>query len=263
MKYFIIALSLSIQGCSSSIKTIDSVQFLSKYSYIVLGFETTKEGKIPYNGTCFFINRNDKLYLITAKHVITGCENGQKTFNTADVLNVLIKDSLGKVINVINAGTSQLKAQYPCKPSYEDLDAIAIEVSRPENATIYTVENYIRPRFLQWDKIEIFGFPREKTYKDSSIGHEIVSHRSINPTETKFEYQIDSSGREDTLHYVLLGKYLTEDLTHDHGYSGSPVFIRNTITKEWRIVGLYVAFSKTIATNQPGLTIAKIEYLKY
>ncbi len=61
-------------GLSQSSKDLQS---LTSYSYYINNL-VNEAGQIGvYNGSVFFIRKNQKTYLVTAKHVLSGCKNYQ------------------------------------------------------------------------------------------------------------------------------------------------------------------------------------------
>src|SRR5688572_14249529 len=77
VKYLILLIVFIIVSCSQSVtvRPQDIQQSLKKYSYFIIGFKPVGNGILETaSGTGYFIRDNNRLYFLTAKHVLTPCD---------------------------------------------------------------------------------------------------------------------------------------------------------------------------------------------
>src|SRR6185312_4251924 len=85
---------------------------LKKYSYFIEGINS-KDGVIA-TGTGFFIRTKDSLiYLITAKHVLSGCNDSLLKFKGMPPIMYVFLDLNG---NIIPINTNRIKDTSQCLP---------------------------------------------------------------------------------------------------------------------------------------------------
>src|SRR4051794_33158022 len=90
--FFLFLISSKSYSQKNNFRIFDSLQH---YSYRLLGFSVSGNRLYPFGGTCFFIRKNKKIFLVTAKHVVTGCVDSGKADNLPSKLSVYIYDSSG------------------------------------------------------------------------------------------------------------------------------------------------------------------------
>ena len=103
-----------------------SVDSLKKYSYTIFGYNL-KTMPFPFSasGTAFFIKRNNSIFLITAKHVLTGCEKGVKPKEMPDYMNIYLPER----DTILGIDIRAIKDTATCFTKVEDgLDVIVVRV---------------------------------------------------------------------------------------------------------------------------------------
>src|SRR5687768_15135590 len=102
MKIFILPLLFLFTYCSQrkavpslTNKTSLVTDSLKKYTYSLLGFKVSGNYTYQAFGSGFFYRHSGGLYLITAKHVLSGCLDTAKIKNHPDVINILIENDSG------------------------------------------------------------------------------------------------------------------------------------------------------------------------
>lgn len=262
MKYLFLLIWIVNINCSYGQQNYDS---LRKYSYCIRGYTIEKNGVIPTGGTCFFIKRNDKLFLITAYHVICGTDdNDNKIKNYPKELTVFTFDSVGNLSDYFfSISIKSILDTCRAINSFVEPDIIAIEINN--NNRLRTVEKFIKPPFQQPGQVIMFGFPGLGDLTHPS-GWGIIGASNLNIdnrdsqiiTHTKYEdgtldsinYYINTENKNDT--FFSKGWY--------KGYSGSPVFIKDKVTKTWRLGGVF-AFSLKKDNNDIIIGVPKIEMI--
>jgi hypothetical protein len=150
----------------------DSTTFdpLSQTSYFLEAFSS---GKRLSKGTCFFIFRNDKTFLITNWHIASGQSPTTKEYLgyyavSPDVLIVKIyknQDILELVdfeVRLIDEEGNKLWLEHP--KERENIDVVAIQVDIPNDKLVFSPETFIEPfnkttSVLVGKDVFILGYP--------------------------------------------------------------------------------------------------------
>lgn len=107
---------------------------LNKYSYMMVGFakDGTGEKIIPL-GTCFFIRKDGKLYMITALHNITGINCFDKSLvpNQFDAIGFRYLNNKTNEISVSRIDISSFKHHLPTDYFYKLPDAVGLPMTDP------------------------------------------------------------------------------------------------------------------------------------
>lgn len=262
MRYSLLIFLNFIIGCSSAQKntpkeiTVDS---LKKYSYTIFGYNLkTTPILFGASGTAFFINRNNSIFLITAKHVLTGCEKGVKAKEMPDFMNVYLpeRDTVLTIDNRI------IKDTATCYEKIEDgLDVIVVKIDNFWKPYIKnTVEDFITPRFRKIKSIEIFGYLSDKSDGFRIPGFDGPNHLSIPENEYEIVQATDSDGKVDSINYRIFADSTISD-SIKRGFSGSPVFIQDANSKKWRVMGVLVASGLEIDTRKRLTYVPHMEYV--
>src|SRR5260221_7511580 len=76
-----------------------------KYSYAVSGTYTDPRNPMTvthYTGSGFFVRANEKIFFVTARHVISGCrEKAGATKNFPDTMNIFLHDENGNPLPAV------------------------------------------------------------------------------------------------------------------------------------------------------------------
>lgn len=245
-------------GCHSSIpgklpegKKVPT-DSLSKYSYDLLAFLPTNNGVLPAAGTGFFIRTQNKIFLITANHLLCGCDdNLQKIAPYPQMWNILNKNIIDGG-NLISINTSHFRDTCSCLPIPKKSDIAILEMdTKYHSSSLHSVEDFISPHYTEYDSFAVFGFP-STGYSRHPSGFGYM------PPEKVVFTASDSTARMDDFNYYF-------DIPNidsiKSGHSGSPVFIRNRKTKNWRICGVVAAETFDFDTKKRYLTVATIDRL--
>ena len=235
MKYLLIACFTFIVDCSSAQK-INQVSklddTLKKYSYYI-GFEIVKfhSGGLATaysgNGTGFFIRQKNGLYFITAKHNIVPCENGEKLF--LKKIFIWLQDKQGVPTEKVSIEPFQFN-DLVCRQKVNDTDAIVIKVIKP--ISVNSIESFIFNIPTEYNEVEIWGYPENKKDTSNREDYELISNTHLPANGYSFETLHDTTKNitDWTNSYLVSKTAAIDDLRH--GYSGSPVFIKNKKTKK-------------------------------
>ena len=229
MKYFVLLVCLTIPFLKSySQNIIITADSLSKYAYTMLGLTGTPSTKF---GTCFFVRSNDDLFLVTAKHILYKCDSLSK--KTIPVFkSIVVSVSLNPAIQ-INFTAPQRNDT--CLAIGRDTDLVVIKIKSQWNSIINSVEKFMIPPFKELGDIEIFG--QGLRIVSNSAYFENPHH--IHLTRNEFTIYHDTPGSDlsylDTVHYFIQTSKVGNAT---RGFSGSPVFLQDNISKNWRICGV-------------------------
>lgn len=255
------------QKTDYSITTLDTIQnynhdSLKKYSYELIGFKILPNGTQPENGTCFFIRKKERLFLVTAKHVISGCKNGAVSPNHPDTMYVIIKDTKTEKDNWILLDLIAInKGGITCLSASEEPDVQVIEIDTKKfssDVVINSVEDFIKERPDSAGDVEIHGFPSKSHKKNGSffIPPPTSLYLSISDIIIADRATFTETGKVDSLNYRIIFKTLPSN-TEYFGYSGSPVFFTDLKTGEKILQGI---FAQTTKDLQLSLDACKIDY---
>lgn len=253
MKTLITILFLSVSIVTNS-QPADS---LKKYSYYLMGYLPTDTGIISGGGTGFFIKRNNELFLITAKHVLSGCDGFKKPDKYPDVFNAVEKDK----DLVIPFSTYLVRDTALCLPFHQDPDIIAIKIDKKWYNSVNSVEGYNSPPFLKLESTEIFGFPSiDMTTPFGFMALKSASHIHL-PKKDIYKQAVDSATGKilDSINYRIFSKTVAFNLDQ-RGYSGSPVFVKDYKSKKWRIAGVAVGYGLDVS-GETFLYVVNIKYV--
>lgn len=224
----------------SQSKEIDT---LGKYSYQIFGisdFRSSFNDFRQQSGTGFFIRDNAKLYFVTAKHVLLGCMGYNRINNPAKELLVIVSTSNNPLIKIeikdIKDTSCAIIPKTPDVSTYEVL-------GRYNDTSIHSIENLIAQNWIEKiDSITFYGFPHSKTItKMQSIVFRKIEYIK------NHKYYDSTVGlmRPDITEYVFRINDVAINLDALHGYSGSPIFIKESENEKWKMVGILIRYINT------------------
>ncbi|HLG39244.1 MAG TPA: hypothetical protein VI461_06225 [Chitinophagaceae bacterium] len=239
---------------------------LSKYSYDLVGFKYTRDSVQPENSTCFFIKKNGHLFLVTAKHSITGCKNGKVSLNRPDTMYVMKKGTETEtevlvIVNLLNIN----KDGVICLPAEEDPDVKVMEVfAIPTTyAAINSVDKFLKNRADKAGDVEMFGFPWQSHYRKDTFIYPPPTHlfMSIEDITVADKSTFEATGKVDSINYRFVFNKPQTYIDYK-GFSGSPVFFTDMTTGEKSIQGVFAQVTRDSVTKiQRSLEACKIEYV--
>ncbi len=205
-----------------------------------MGFTIEGDSAFPSGGSFFFIREREKMYLITAKHVVCGCKGGigEEKEEIASQMFVFYRDSMASISVDIT------KIIDTCHCPLIEPDIIAIEIKGSQVNKFHSVEKFILPPFSKTDNIEIFGYPK---YDYGKYNNNLImprpSHIHIDKKNTTFFIRsFKNSDKLDSSFVGIQNKGLSlgDSL---HGFSGAPVFIKELHSSRIRLMGVFSAIS--------------------
>jgi len=202
---------------------------LKKYTYPILAIDgATVDG----GGSCFFVRRDKKIYLVTAKHILAGCINDStKKTRFVDKHRVY----LGSYSNAIEINTSSSPRILPC----DGIDlVICILADTSMSKLIYSVEKYLLPDFTDFEAIAISGFPGSGFNKNRFTHFPGASLIRIQDKDFEILNFPNAKGDYDRYVFGIDWKKPSLDVASIKGYSGAPIFLQNKRTLKWKIAGI-------------------------
>jgi len=231
-----------------------------KYSYAVSGTYINPyhpEKLTHYTGSGFFVRVSQKIFFVTARHVISGCreKTGAKK-NFPDTMNISLHGENGvPVLPVIPIVVSSYRDSGVC-PAIKYPDIAAVQVPDSFMNKIFITDALVETEEPEISgPVTIAGFPSGKNTGQlpgpaSSIDFTVYKILdSLNYINSERELETDSTN------YILLTKQTAIDSSLK-GYSGSPVF--EFSKNSWHFRGILMGASI------PGkyFVIVKQKYLK-
>jgi len=224
---------------------------LKKFSYRVTGYTSVTYAAIDGTG-CFF-KKDGRLYLITAKHVLSGCMmQGKKIWKDDDYPDVMFIS--GSDHTSLTLDIKVIKDTSSCLPLLKSPDIIAVEVQNKFQMKIYSIENFVSSSIISDGDIEIFGFPSDSNIKNNRAN---FSASAGNLHWSAKDYDL---GPSHLANNIVLNK--NENIPMDRplkGYSGSPVFFKQKNSDQWGIVGIISGVMTDSIRNQNYFIIPKID----
>lgn len=211
------------------------------------------------SGTGFFIRKANRLFLLTSKHVLSGCDKTDKNPYYPNEMGMWVSnDSIPKILRL---NVKKIKDTSSCLPLTLSPDIIVVEIKDTITRNVYSVEKFICPRYKKINNAVIIGYPGIGGVM-AGLG---LEHRS--PLKIKLEknaYSLEGSytdatmTKRDSINYYIFSK--TQDFKDNlRGISGSPFFVQDRKSKKWRIAGIAVGNAVT-NKNKYGLMAANIDF---
>jgi hypothetical protein len=261
MKYLLLLLLLFLCKCSKSQNP--NYDSLRKYSYAIVGSAVNKDSiRGYYAGTCFFIKKNNRLFLVTAEHVLSSCHMVDNKNDYPKYMNITIENSKGEIIESLPINISTIKDTAHCPDPLNHPDIIALEVKK--NDKLYSVEKFLTSSFKNWDNIEMFGFPN--TCLNVSNPNNIIITKASNVYIKRQNTTIYNTaptndiGVYDSTYFFIVNKDLVVDSLM-HGFSGAPIFIKESHSNKFGIIGAFSIFGYDRVNQE--LKYFKVPKIKY
>lgn len=233
----------------------DNSDSLRKYTYFIMGFKIDRStdsilGMVE--GSAFFLKKSEKMFFVTAKHVLHGFNNYcQKLPNSPDTLTILMHDKNGKAIfsNPLLIDIRKIKDTSTCEPCTTMPDYILYEVKDYKKYNIFSIENF-KPFCLPKNTgdLVIYGFPSTNTH-DTTTGKMIIRGASkLMTTRYSIGSEMDFVDKDGTLKTSSINYVVnTKDFIvgpNLKGFSGSPAFIMDKNSLSYKFIGIFAATEK-------------------
>lgn len=201
-------------------------QSLEKYSYLVYGKITTYD---PHryginNGTGFFLRKGNKLFFITAYHVLHAWDPNSfhsqisEGMHWPEKMYIRVQRKDNNQRDSIEIDLSKHNKENDQFHGFEKPDICKIEIKNYSQYNIFSVEEYIDPKSFYLEPISI-----------TSYGY-AGSHRDIKPSNTslKLYSSLDNAlvTNSDTIAFNYIVTFTGKA---GPGYSGAPVFFQSII----------------------------------
>lgn len=210
-----------------------------------------------HGGSCFFIRAGDSLFLVTAKHVLSGCSNSNADENFPT--SMLLAVSQESVYPLLLVNIAPYRATKPCLPGWEEPDCVIVPISSPYAKNLRSVEHMLLPPFRKVIRTSIIGFPGIQNISEDTL-------KALRPTVLDFrqnEFQFvramgDTIRRlEDTINYCM--ETNIEGGSTLGGFSGSPFYVLDELSRRWRVAGILVG-SRSSQNGKSPIYSVKIDY---
>ncbi|MFP5041665.1 hypothetical protein [Parasediminibacterium sp. JCM 36343] len=237
--------------CRASFSQEDAGSF-RQYSYLLYGKGTNGIVTGSAAGTCFFVRKGGRLFLITAKHVLCGCGGGKKSEYYPDKLMVRRMGGM----DTLAIDISRIRDTATLMEPYLEPDVMAMEV--PNDTAISSAERFLMPPFRKVGRLIACGYSGSAVMREGQLTSPAEASLMSFPKDSYLigTAQDSASPAIDSLNYCIMPKGGASGIDF-RGWSGSPVFIEDARSKKWRICGVFVASS----TQRQGIVFAaKIEY---
>jgi len=224
---------------------LDSLQ---KYSYQLLGFSINNKTITPVGGSGFFIRNNDRLFFLTANHVISGCRNIP---NFPGEMKIVIKDIERDNYTLQPIAIKNALKSIPCDSINNIPDYNLFEIDDYNNNNILSIEKFLLPPFKEVSQVQFHGFPSVATNPGSVFipVSSLYYNISVGQITTPIYYDIVQD-----FNYLISVENLADSID---GFSGSPVFLKDKKSDKKRVVGLLSA--SVMEGGVKYLTVCRID----
>jgi hypothetical protein len=223
---------------------------LKKYSYALVSANSDNQFEEGY-GTCFFIRKWNKLYLISNAHIFLQFD----TFKKEKIKNnnikklVLVFDCVHKISkkDTIIIDLNKFKNE-PIFGQFERPDLYVYEIKNiPKGDTIYSLEKLLLPdysKLVTGDDMISYGYP----YNSSIPKNE--AYLKINPSVLEMKLVKDPKEKIITKNGKDISKFhFTASPNIEQGRSGSPVFFKSKNTPFYNFCGVITAGNHKYKTS--------------
>ena len=234
---------------------------LSNYSYFVYGLINKRAIK---QGTAFLVRKNNKVYIGTALHVLSGLEFDNDSlisdnlFPDSVFLRLYRKDNNKAYFFEFDIKAAKILAKHLNILDHPDF--LFLEIKVPSFCKIYSIEtpikNYKAPKKFPLN-ILIYGYPVNDFETNSSIYVRLPAERtdlvcSVDDYNKPFFWSHTEKFDKNILTFPN-----NEDKIR-RGYSGSPVFFIDK--KDVKFTGMLIM--DTTHENNKTVDLVKPEYIK-
>jgi hypothetical protein len=262
----IVPFLLFITTQTNAQKSAHAVDSLKSFSYFIFGtnggYFNRSSGTIAHfvNGTCFFAKVDNRLFLISAKHVLTPFNPIDSTFDPfyPDTLYVKVKSAVSNQDTLWNIYIKPLVISAKMDLYFRKPDVFIVELKDDKHFKVNSLELYLEPNIFDstiQKTAYIFGYPSisSPTFEDLMALPPSLAKMELT---TKFETVLDiGHGNYDMLNFrgkIVDGVFLG-------GFSGSPIFIKETKGEYWLFGGLVSAYNPN---NNTGIFVKPNEVLR-
>lgn len=211
---------------------------LSKYSYNILGINFVNGKTETILGSCFFFRKNRNIYLVTAKHVVSGCDTGYgKHTHFPDDLAVNLHGNA-----ILPLHIKEYKDTVNCKSA--DFEIFKIKTDSIHEKYIYSVESLIDDIPNKRLSAVMIGYPGTMYKNDSLTGNGIIPFTAKKLLINKGDYKIfyltpDYKQTFDSSEIMIECSLSVDTENRLNGFSGSPFFVQDKKSKRWIAVGIF------------------------
>ncbi|MFT3934433.1 MAG: trypsin-like peptidase domain-containing protein [Chitinophagaceae bacterium] len=212
-----------------------------KYVYQLAGVVNNyaKKQKFAEGGTCFFIKKDGDLFMVTAKHVLTGCEDAsRKKQYYPNKLFLLLKDNDDASTIRVKIDIAAIRDSAQCRSYTDDPDVMVLKMPASLNDKVNTVEDLLNDEPDTNDAAVLVGYNHIAVDKKSIYYSDPVDI-VLAPNSYTINEPVYKNGKKDRINYLILTNEAIVTNT-PQGMSGAPVFFSNPATGRLGILGVFI-----------------------
>lgn len=233
-KYFISALLLFAYGHTQCQNPI-SRDSLGKYSYQMMTLKMPRAE--THQGTGFFYKRDNRLFFVTARHTFVQCDSlRNKEYFTFDQCFIYLPSP----VQMIPIQVAKTKDSCSCLDWNRYPDIAVFEVNYNLVSKVNSVEEFMLPPFKSYGDAEIYG---QGFSSDSGAFYYTTPHHIHLPAKSfGISWLIGDSVTRvvDSVDYYFFVTTI-KARSSLKGFSGSPVFLQDSLSKKWRVAGVFTS----------------------
>jgi len=248
--------------CSISSKSQDVVKDFQKYTYFIFGWKNNA-GKGCASG--FFLKKNNKVYFITAGHVITQIDpiTNLADPNAPDSMRIRVFNNKNQV-EFFTIIRSKMNLPKKGKKPYAYPDVYKVPITRTDLANFQI--NYLNDLYDKYDvrngtpdKIYIYGFDCSRS---TSVASETVTSlfregtmKGVIGNVPVYSNIWGAKNQRDTLNYLA-------NLNVEQGFSGAPVLFKFIDRKTQKVKYTFGGILSAKMPDNSFCFIVRPEYVK-
>lgn len=246
--------------CAGQVVT-DTSDF-KKYSYRIFGVLpiSTEDTLLRFNtGTGFFFRKKGQLFLISAKHVITGCNTAVFPANMEKIFpNTMFVQLSDKPSDLLPINVKSIRDTASCQIYVEEPDIIVIAINDTIARKVQSIENMYLPSLTKPCNILMSGFPASAVIENGYIKTVLPTTLYWQSDKYNFKqvYVVHKSADDQINLRIKQNQYPAGNPLR--GFSGSPLYAQDSATKKWQIAGVFVTTDRHAGAGY--LSFVKFEY---
>ena len=138
---------------------------------------------------------------------------------------------------------------------------IVIRIDNKYSNSINSVEHFVHPPFKYVKGIKILGYPGWSYAKNDSLFMPFINPTEMPLPKKDYFFSIlkdSATAVVDSSVFVIDCPPFMKNADSLGGFSGSPVFIQDSITNNWRIAGIFTSNARS-STGRFGIEVVLIE----
>jgi len=255
---FCLLLSFEIQAQNPTTKDT-----LKDFSYLLYGFKNIQKKYYQSQGTGFFIKTEDDIYFVTANHVVNGCVKNVKDTTKPDFMMLWQnKQGIYKEWH-LNFNTKLIRDTSICRnrDSYPEIFVYKLGNPNTQQIKINCINNFIAEVSTFSKELIFYGFPSSNRNDQENVFDQKPALFKSNDFVVRSNLK-HLAGQDVINYHIDIKDYKIDSSMR--GFSGSPLFLKDYMTKKIVFAGILCAvdlINNTLYIVKPEYLFRKVNYV--